>query len=367
MISRPLHVLHVTAPGELGGLESVVLALAVGQRDRGHRVLVSAAVEETGLPHAFLDQLQRDRVDVYHPPRGYVAEARALRALIRTRAVDLVHSHGYRSDVLVRAATAGLARPLVSTVHGYTGGRWKNRLYERIQRVVLRGFDAVVAVSAPLAEQLAQGGVPRDRVHLLPNAYHQLQAPLSREAARERLGVPADAIAIGWVGRLSSEKGADVAVRALAGLGDVDGRGYFLGDGPERGALERLSVVLGTQARVTWLGAVPGAGALTAAFDLFLLSSRTEGTPIVVLEAMAAGVPIVATVVGGVPALLGEDCGWLVPADDPEALAAAVRSVLANPAETLRRVNRARERVSGPLGAGPWLDRHDAIYRGLVR
>lgn len=328
--------------------------------------MVSAAVDGAGAPGGFVAELGRHGIETHHPPRGYLAEIRFLRGLVRERKVDLVHSHGYRADVLARAVVLGRRLPLVSTVHGYTGGSPKNRLYERIQRRVLRTFDAAIAVSRPLAELLRRSGVPDFRVHLVPNAYRGLYPPAARAEARRRLGIPAKSVAIGWVGRLTPEKGADVALRALALLGRPQWLLIVVGDGPERDSLEILARSLGIAQQIRWAGSVPQAGALTAAFDLFLLSSRTEGTPMVALEAMTAGVPIVATAVGGVPDLLGEDCGILVPPGDPAALAGGLAAAHDDPAESARRAARAREKLGTDWSAGRWLERHEALYQRLV-
>jgi glycosyltransferase involved in cell wall biosynthesis len=364
---RELRILQVTAPGPVGGLESVVAALSLGLTRRGHRVTVSAAVETAAGPHPFLDMLDAGGVRVVHARGGYRAEAAALRRLARESGADVVHSHGYRSDVLARLAGRRGRLPLVATVHGFTGGGVKNRFYERLQRLALRGFDAVVPVSAALARQLEQQGVLARRLHLVPNAYAALTPPCSRAVSREKLGLPPHGPVIGWVGRLSREKGPDVALRALASLAGREWLAVFLGDGPERLALERLASECGIASRVRWMGNFAGAGAVMAAFDILLSSSRTEGTPVVLLEAAAAGVPIVATAVGGVPELLRETGGASpAPPDDPAALAAQLAWLLDHPEEAVRLGMAERDRLATPARFEAWLDRYEDIYRGVL-
>ena len=135
--------------------------------------------------------------------------------------------------------------------------------------------------------------------------------PLSRADARRALGLPATGLIAGWVGRLSREKGIDVFIDALASLTDRTIHAAILGDGPER-TTESARAESIAPSRFRWLGAVPDAARYFAAFDLFVLSSRTEGLPMVMLEAMAAGIPIVATNVGGIPDLLSSSEGMLV-------------------------------------------------------
>jgi glycosyltransferase involved in cell wall biosynthesis len=235
-----------------------------------------------------------------------------------------------------------------------------------MQRRTLRGFGAVVAVSRALKTQLTDSGISGSRLHLVPNVYEPLHPPLAREDARARLGLSPQGTVIGWVGRLSHEKGADVAIEALARLGDRNWTAVFIGDGPERGALERAAEQRGIAGRMRWLGVLAGAGALFSAFDVFLLSSRTEGTPIVLLEAAAAGVPIVATDVGGVADLLGEAGAPGLAPCEPAALALLLAASLEQPDESRNRAERLRAALTGPAPAITWIDRHEAIYRSLL-
>ncbi|HMV34112.1 MAG TPA: glycosyltransferase, partial [Gemmatimonadales bacterium] len=298
-------VLHALAPGPAGGLESVVQMHARGWVARGGEAAVALVLDEgVDLPEAFR-ALTEAGVRVFcHavPHRAYLREQAQYRSVLTTWRPDVVHCHGYRADLIAgRAArSAGIAR--VSTVHGFTGGDWKNRLYERLQLRSFRRFSGVVAVSRPIEARLVSAGLPRARVHLIPNAWARGLPPLTRAEARARLGVgPADRL-VGWVGRLSREKAADVLLEALA---RVDQVAVVVGDGAEREVLRQQAAALGVAGRVRWAGLVPEAGRYFPAFDCYVLSSRTEGTPIALFEAMAASVPIVTTRVGGVPDVVG--------------------------------------------------------------
>jgi glycosyltransferase involved in cell wall biosynthesis len=215
-----------------------------------------------------------------------------------------------------------------------------------------------------MRDQLGTRGIPRDRIHLIPNAWSARHAPESREVARRTLGVPDTAFLIGWVGRLSREKAPDVLVAALRDLDGEDVTVSFIGDGPLRSEISVAPSSSGGPV-VRAHGAIAGASRLFPAFDLFVLSSRTEGTPIALFEAMEASVPIVATAVGGVPDVLGHE-GILVPPDDPGALATAIRSVRRDLARARERAARARTRLVTEFARGPWLDRYDALYSSLL-
>jgi len=369
-VAGRLSILHLVAPGQEGGLERVVRLLARGLSRRGHAVPVATVVQRSREDHPFVRSLRADGVAVHPialPARAYLRERRAIGDLCRRLRPDVIHVHGYRTSVLDAGVPRRLGIPVVTTVHGYTGGDWKNRLYELLQRVALRRFDAVVAVSRPLAHELAGDGVPRDRVHFVQNAWEASVPPLECAAARLTLEVPADRFHVGWVGRLSNEKGPDVLVEAAARLRDLPLAVSVIGDGPERAALEARAAARHLDSHLIWHGVRAEAAQLFPAFDVFVLSSRSEGTPIVLFEAMAAGTPIVATRVGGVPDVVSSAEAVLIAPNDPSALAAEIRAIYHNPARARARAQRARERLLRDFAVGPWLDRYTAIYALVSR
>jgi glycosyltransferase involved in cell wall biosynthesis len=218
----------------------------------------------------------------------------------------------------------------------------------------------VIAVSEPIANHLTSRGVPADRVYLVRNGFAPVAEPMPRAEARRLLDLPADARVVGWVGRLSREKGIDVLVDALARLRDEGIVACVVGDGAER-ERERVHAER-VGARILWKGMVPMASRLSRAFDVFAQSSRTEGTPIALLEAIAAETPVVATCVGGVPDVVSGSEAILLPPEDPAALADAIRAVFANPDAAAERARRATLRLSSAFNADSWLDRHEEIY-----
>jgi len=358
-------VLHVLAPAPVGGLERVVLALASGFRRRGHHVAVAAIVTPSQPEPPLLAALRESGVVLSVLPiadRHYLRERRAVGSVCRTLRPDIVHTHGYRPDVVDAGVARGLGIPIITTVHGFTGKDWKSRLYERLQVRAYRRFHAVAAVSQPQVDFLVRRGVRPERLHLVRNAWMGSAAPLSRDAARRALGLPAAGYQIGWVGRFSREKGPDVLVQAMARLTELPVSAAMVGGGAGLPAVRAEAERLGVVDRIRWPGQVPDAAALMRAFDLLVLSSRTEGTPIVLFEAMSAGVPVVASRVGGVPDVVRDDEAVLVQADDPASLAAAVRAVLADPPAARARADASRRRLASAFALDPWLDRYEAVY-----
>ena len=189
---------------------------------------------------------------------------------------------------------------------------------------------------------------------------------MGREAARVELGLPLADVVVGWVGRLTREKAPELAIEAAALAGNPPITVSVLGDGPLRPTLEQRVAALGIGERVRWHGEVPDVDRLFKAFDCFLLSSRSEGTPMVLFEAMAAGVPIVATRVGGVPDVVGDSEAILVPPGDGAALAAAIESTLSDRPAAAARAARARLKLELEYGLDGWLDRYDEVYRSIL-
>ena len=359
---RPLHVL---APGKEGGLERVVAMLAAAQAGRGAHVAVVLTPAES-KDHPFVRRLVSLDVPVTSivvGSRNYVEEYRRLNALIEQLQPDVVHTHGYRSDVIAGAAARARRTPTVSTVHGFTGN---GRVYELIQCLALRRADAVIPVSRMLVDRLTRARIHRTKIHFVPNGF----APppdadlVDRDTARQWLGIDSDVLVAAWVGRLSREKGADVMIEAVA-KSDHAWRFSIIGDGPERDALLAQAKRLGVSDRITWHGMLPNAGRLLSAFDAFVLSSRTEGTPIALFEAMYAGVPIVATEVGGVPDVISPAQGLLVPSENPSRIAQALHEIARGHAAAAQRSILARARLLQSFNDVTWLASIDDVYRRI--
>jgi len=367
---RRMNVAHVLAGGRFGGLESVVRMLTSGLHARGHTVHVVLLADPDDESPTLAETLAAAGATVHvlrHGLRDLFRERRALRERLARIGSEVVHTHGYRADIQGPPAARALGLPVVSTLHGFTGGGAKIRAYELIQLLSLRRHDLLVAVSQPIADRLRRAGLRPARIRVLRNAW-TAPAPLRpRGEARATLGVAAEARVVGWVGRLSAEKAPDVLLEAARRIGRRDVTFCFVGDGPLHASLaaevERSADLKG---RVIFAGAHPDAGRLFSAFDVLALSSRTEGTPIVLFEAMAAGVPIVATHVGGVPDVLDERSARLVPPDTPDALATAIDAALADGPDATARTEGARHLLAERFAFDPWLRAYEGLYEALL-
>ncbi len=367
-MSRVPSVVHLVAPAPFGGLESVVSRLAAGQHRRGARVHLFALLE-SGMPEPpLVGNLRSGGVDVtcvVTAARSFRAQKAALTAFCETFNPDVLHCHGYLPDALAAALGRRIRLRRVTTVHGYTGGSWRNQFYEWLQRRAHTRFDAVVAVSKKLGRQISADGL-KGRVWTIPNAWSVQAVALTAEKARESIGASSGRFTIGWIGRISREKGLDVFIDSLSRLGDLPISAVIIGDGPERKKLEQKARDSNNSDRVIWVGQRRDAAEVFAAFDLVVLSSRTEGTPIVLFEAIHAGVPIIASAVGGIPDVVSPEEAVLVPSDDPIRLGDAIRAAYDSPSEGRERASRARARLTHEFAEEPWLDSYDRLYQTLL-
>jgi glycosyltransferase involved in cell wall biosynthesis len=361
-------VMHAIAPGPVGGAESAVLGLTAGLAESGVGVVLAVLADASSAPFIERARAEGRHVEVIDAPgRNYFRDWSELRRVIRVHDIHLLHTHGYRADMMGFLAARSERRPVVATAHGFTDGSRKNRVNQWLAMRALERDDTVISVSAPLAARLASMGVHPERIATIPNAWRPSAAPLlDRATARARLGLDPGLPLLGWVGRLSHVKGADIAIDALAAMRNKSALLVFVGDGPDRPALESRVAELGLAARVRFLGMVPEASSILPAFDALVLSSRSEGTPMILLETIHSGVPIVATAVGGVPDLLPADGAWLVPPNDPLALGSAMDEALADPGAGRDRAAAARVRVAERFSPGEWVSRHLAVYQRVM-
>jgi glycosyltransferase involved in cell wall biosynthesis len=327
-----------------------------------------AALLQQGGTHPFVDLLKKDGVSVVEISCGrrrYDREARALRQLTRAWRPDVLHTHVYHADFVGYFAARRCGVPIVAHMHGIPGGDLKDRTYQWLDLKLIRHFDAVIAVSEPLRQRVVSAGCDPARVHLVPNPYAE-SILLSRQEARAALGMTDGRPAVGWVGRMRAEKGVDLFLRAFALLPKPRPLAVMVGAGVDLPRARALASELRIDEDVYFAGEHPDAGALLRAFEQVVISSRNEGLPMLLLEAMSAGVAVVSFSVGGIPDILDGDTGWLVPAGDLSALAAAISEVIARPAEAQRRARAAETLVRERYSSQQWLKSVTEVHQRVA-
>ncbi len=363
-------VAHVLTSLQIGGGERLTLDLAAGQAADGHRVLVVDLAPADGAPGALAAEFRARGVSVERVPKaGGFDPTLSLRlaALFRRRGVQVAHLHN-RLPLVYGAPAARLARAVA--VHTRHGPRPSSRRMQWLLRGAGHLLHAYVAVSPELADlAVRRGECAPGRIAVIENGIDVDRfdsSPERRAAARVALGVPAEAFVVGSVGRFAPEKDYPLLVRAIAPLLGPEVRLVIVGDGATRPDVEREVAAADVAPWVALPGARQDVATLLSGLDLFVLSSKMEGMPLVVLEAMAAGVPVVATAVGGLPALIRDgETGFLVPPGDEAALRGRLAALRAAPEEA-RRVGAqaratARTRHAGHRMVRDYLD----LYRRL--
>lgn len=304
-----------------GGAERIAIELAGAldpDRYRPHLLVtrhsgpLQQLVRDAGLECTVLER--RGAVDL-----GALRRARAI-----VRSSDLLHAHKFEGAMLGALVARAAGRPMVAHEHTFNGRpNAKRRLAYR--HLIAPAARRIVCVAPSIAESLVAYGVPAELLKVIPNGVPTGIA-LEREAAREELRLSPSGIVIGIVGRLRPEKRHDLALEAFALL-RREGRDVTLccvGDGPELDELRTLGATLGVLDHVSWAGERPNAGRLVRAFDVVVLCSDYEGMPLAALEALVAGVPLVATAVGSLPELVSHGGGRVVMPGDARALADAL-------------------------------------------
>jgi glycosyltransferase involved in cell wall biosynthesis len=359
-----MRIIHVVQGLGTGGLERLVVYLSRELAARGHEPMIV-----TLSPGGNVRTEIRD-VPVYDVTRGNGADpslvVRLAELLSRHRA-EVVHTHNPAPMLhAIPAALVARVRRRVHTKHGVNSYGWRGLW---AARVTVRALDALVAVSPQTAEVArAKERPPTRRLHIIPNGIPLATYgpdPKARARVRAELGIPPDAFVIGSVGRLAPEKDCPLLVRAVAPLLSASVRLVLVGDGEHRAEVER-AVPSECAPYVLLTGARRDVPALLASFDVFVLSSRTEGLPLAVPEAMASGLPIVATGVGGIPSAVPPHCGVLVPPRDESALHRAVAELARDPARARAMGRSARVHALARFSVERMADAYECIYRGVA-
>jgi len=355
-----------------GGAEGQLAMLARGLSRTGFEPAV-ACLSEVAEPHA--SDLRRDGIPVsVFPRRGRrdLARVRRLAAMLRETGAHLVHSFLVGANAYAYGASrlSGLGRLVVSS---RTTMPSPSRSSRWVQSWVFRSDSKVIANSETVKDFTSSYyRVPAGSIRVVRNGVDTSgarRAAGDRAAARAELGVPDGAVLVGTVGRLSREKNLDLFVDLAVALARESSSARFavVGDGPRRDALARSIREAGLAERVALTGPRSDVPRLLAAMDVFVMTSDTEGLPNAVLEAMAAGLPVVATRVGGVRELVSDGIsGHLVPPGQIVPLLTAVRALALDPGLRERHGGAGRERIESEFGVARMVESTAGVYEEVL-
>ncbi len=381
---RPLRVLHVITRMIVGGAqENTMLSCALMDPEHATSTLLTGAetgvegelhseARARGIPMVIEPSLVR-RLSPWHDLRATIRLWRT----IRDGQYDVVHTHSSKAGIVGRIAARLAGVPvIVHTTHGWGFNHsqpWHTYwLYVWLERLCVRMSNTLVVVGTPNRDEGLALGIGRPEQYRLIRSGIEVDAyrdaAISREQARARLGLPPEAFVIGSVGRLGEQKAPLDLLSAFTTVAarHPQARLVYVGDGPLRGELEAAIAAAGLGGRVLLTGLRRDVPELLRAFDVFALASRWEGLPRVFPQAMAAGLPIVATRVDGAPdAVTPGENGWLVPVGDMPAMAARLCELAADPATARRMGDAGRARVD-EFSAQRMVDELAGLYAELA-
>jgi len=383
--TRPIRIARVIARLNVGGPAQHVTFLSTGMdRTRFNTILITGVVGQSEgdfLPAARSRGLQPIVIPELGPavrPAYDLVSLMKLARLFREFRPDIVHTHTAKAGALGRVAARLAGVPLsVHTFHGHVLEGYfspvKTQLFLATERALARITDRIIAVSPRVRQALLSRGIGRPgQVEVIPlglDLGRFLLSPKGSTNLRQHLCIPLGTPILGTVGRLVPIKDHPTLIHALALLPGGDRAPHLLvvGDGERREALQGLVQRLDLGSRVHFLGWRNDLEAILPELDVVICCSRNEGTPVALIEAMAAGVPVLSSDVGGVGDLVTHgETGWLVPPSDPAALADGIRTLLADPALAGRLAEAARPIVLERHDVKGLIHRMEVLYTGLM-
>jgi len=370
-ISRRKILLVIEASG--GGVGRHVIDLARELDNQGHNVhlVYSSRRMEPGFRGDLeaLGQVKTHQVDMRRSPHpGDLAAALKIRNYItRSGPFDFIHGHSSKGGALARLAAIALPGYVIYTPHAFRTldpllspqMRW---LYKSIEKVLGNLTDGIILVSEDEKKHAVSLGLAPEKLHVVTNGITQ-QAIQSRVEARRQLGLDNNKVYIGFIGRFVPQKNPEGLIEAFAGLASQFESAVLLmlGDGPLSASLHDLAARLGVSDRIVWITDIAGS-AVMPALDMFVMPSRYEAFPYVLLEAAAAELPIVATPVGGTSAVVSDNVnGFLVSPDQPDMLDRALRRLLESP-DLRHKMGQASKAIVQPYTVAAMTERTLKVY-----
>lgn len=361
-----MKILHIISSGGMYGAEAVILNMSRTLNEGLHRSMLGV-FSNSAHPNTQLQDAAAKEGIAAHPIacEGQVDRAvpGRIRALVQQTGADVVHAHGYKADVYAYFALRGSRTPLVSTCHTWYDNDLAVRIYGAVDRFVLRSYAGVVAVSEDVRRRLLKSGVAASRIRLIQNGIDL------RPFALPHTQEPDHPLRVGLVGRLAPEKGVDLFLQAAAGvLAELPSTQFsVVGDGPDRVKLEVLIESLGISGHAALLGRCDTMPAYYASLDVLVSASRQEGLPIALLEGMASRLPLVATAVGAVSAIVRDGrTGLMVPAEDIDALKNAMITLLRDSALRARYGEAAQQLVADEFSSQRMTQDYLQLYEDVV-
>ncbi len=373
--AEPLRVLQFITPAGFYGAERWVLALA--NNINSEQALCDLAVTREGagqdLTLAELYPTDTGQEVHYLDMKGRfdLGAVKQLCEIIQEGRIDVIHTHGYKSDIIGLFAARRTGIACVSTPHGFSGKvGMKLAAFIRVGVHLLRYFDQVVPLSEELMSDMRRFGVPEEKTRFIRNGVDLTEIDASLEKVPRGANAPAESgRAVGFIGQIIPRKGIGDLLEVFDSLHGSDSalQLQLVGDGRQRQELEDKARSLSSAEDIHFLGFRSDRLELLSGFDLFVMTSSLEGIPRCMMEAMAVGVPVVAYDIPGVDQLVEhERTGLLAPHGDKEALAACCRKLLDNPDLATELTGNARKMIEDKYSAARMAREYEGLFHELV-
>lgn len=297
-----------------------------------------------------------------------------LKQMVQRHSYDLIHTHGYLADILGFLVSKYLKIPIISTCHGFINESAKLSIYNNLDRLVLNKFTKIITVSKSIRDELIHKGVEDKIISVIENC-PQASNPdrdikIARNTIRTENNIGSQELILGYVGRLSSEKGISYLIEAIAlmNIRSFPVKLLVIGEGPQRNDLASLVDSLNLTDKIVFTGFQNNIDEWLTAIDVLVLPSLTEGTPMILLEAMSQGVPCIASAVGGIPQVIdsGVD-GILVPPGDPESLFNAMNLLCANSQMKSKISANCSQKIANFYNLDNWARKIEHEYEVILR
>lgn len=369
---KPMRVVHLISSGGFYGAEQVVVTLAKGTSRLGIACTI-LCFEDARQPNLELfHRAAAAGIDVKRLACRKRVDRSAFFDLInclRDLEADLLHTHGAKADFYGLMAAKKLNLPIVATLHLWSHTPFIVRFYDWVDAFILRFFDRVVGVSEAIADEMVKKGIPRRLIRIIRNGVdlESLVTPGegTRQETRQELGIKGNVPVVGIVGRLAPEKGHRFFLEAAREVLSLMPEVIFVivGGGHLEEELRARASALGIISSVRFAGVRRDVARFYETFDLLLSSSLREGTPMVLLEAMALARPVIATSVGGVSALVRHnETGLLVPPGDVPLMAQAILDLLQDQARRGRLARAGQRLIREEFSAESMAEAYGRIY-----
>jgi glycosyltransferase involved in cell wall biosynthesis/GT2 family glycosyltransferase len=350
-----LRILHLRASNFVGGPERQIVSYCALPSPGIHQSIATFVGPEEGS--SFLEYARAKQIETLALPCASMDALSRLVRHVRENHIDAICSHGYKADILSLLAARMTGAKAIPFLRGWTGEDAKVRFFEALDRTSLRFAERIVCLSRTHADSLATKGISAARIRVVRNASfttNSVPRGAARAALATRFGISDADVLVASAGRLSPEKGTRYFLEATEAIAKEIPRARFLvfGDGALLNDLRQLAASLPTASRITFAGLVTDFTSLLPGIDLLINPSLSEQVPNVVLEAMAAKVPCVATAVGALPEISGERGGLLlVPPENPRAIATGALEILLNSQRSHEQSTLAYDRVRQEYGS----------------